>query len=88
VTKAELRERLFEIMKGNARIDPAALRDEARLQDDLRMDSLDLVSVVNEVEHEFGVLIPDKELEKLKTVGEVVDALWRLKEVAGTPEKP
>jgi acyl carrier protein len=75
VSRAEVREKLLAIMKENARIDPEALRDEASLRDDLRMDSLDLVSVVNEVEHEFGVLIPDKELEKLQTVGEVVDAL-------------
>jgi acyl carrier protein len=71
-----VRETLFRLMRENARIDPAALRDEASLFDDLRMDSLDHVAVVNEVEHEFKVAIPDKELGKLTDVASVVDALW------------
>lgn len=75
-TRAEVRERLFELMKENARVDPAALRDEARLSEDLSMDSLDLIAVVNEVEHEFKITIPDNALAKLKTISEVLDALW------------
>ena len=67
-TKAEVREKLFALMKENAHIDPAALREEARLDEDLRMDSLDLVAVVNEVEHEFKITIPDDKLGGLKTV--------------------
>lgn len=75
-TRAEVRAKLFELMTQNARIDPEALREEARLGDDLRMDSLDLISVVNEVEHEFKITIPDDQLKQVKTVGAVVDALW------------
>jgi acyl carrier protein len=75
-TRDEVREKLLAIMRENARIDPEALREEARLRDDLSMDSLDLVSVVNEVEHEFKIVIPDKEIEKLATVADVVEALW------------
>ncbi len=75
-TRDEVRERLFELMRENARVDPAALREEAHLADDLRMDSLDLVSVVNEVEHDFKIRIPDAVLGKLTDVRSVVDALW------------
>lgn len=79
-TRAEVREKLYDLMAENARIDRADLREDARLAEDLRMDSLDFVAVVNEVEHEFKITIPDDRANKLKTVGSVVDALWdRLK---------
>src|SRR5262249_54280042 len=75
-TRDEVREKLFELVLANARIDRDSLKEEARLDDDLRMDSLDLISVVNEVEPELKITIPDDQLGKLKTVKEVVDALW------------
>ena len=76
LTRAEVRETLFRLMKENTRVDPADLKDDARLIEDLGLDSLDITSVVNEVEHEFKITIPDDRLPKLSTVSSVVDALW------------
>lgn len=82
-TRDEVRETLFALMKQNARVDADAIREDARIGEDLRMDSLDLISVINEVEHEFKITIPDDQLKGIKTVGEVVDALWA--RLAGRP---
>jgi acyl carrier protein len=80
LTREQVRERLLAIMKENARVDPAQLRDEADLREELSLDSLDLTAVVNEVEIEFGITVPDEALKKVKTVGDIVEALWtRLK---------
>jgi len=81
-TRDEVRATLYALMTENARIDPAALSEEARLGDDLRMDSLDIVSVVNEVEHTFKIRIPDAALGKLTDVRSVVDTLWEALEKA------
>ena len=46
---------------------------EARFGDDLDADSLDLVELVMALEEEFGIEVPDEELEGLETVGQAYD---------------
>ena len=41
--------------------------------DDLNADSLDIVDLVVELEHEFNLSIPDEEAERIKTVGDAVE---------------
>ena len=43
---------------------------EARFGDDLDADSLDLVELVMALEEEFGVEVPEEELEGVETVGQ------------------
>jgi acyl carrier protein len=38
-------------------------------------DSLDVVELVMELEEEFGVTVPDDQAEKIKTVGDAIDAI-------------
>ncbi|QNO16376.1 acyl carrier protein [Alkalicella caledoniensis] len=45
---------------------------EASFQDDLDLDSLDIMDLLMVLEEEFDVQIPDEELQKMKTVGDVV----------------
>lgn len=42
------------------------------LQEDLGADSLDVVDLLMSIEDEFGVEVPDDELENIKTVGSLV----------------
>ena len=43
---------------------------EARFGDDLDADSLDLVELVMALEEEFGVEVPEEDLEGIETVGQ------------------
>ena len=43
---------------------------DARFGDDLDADSLDLVELVMALEEEFGVEVPEEELDGIQTVGE------------------
>ena len=45
---------------------------EASLADDLGADSLDVVDMLMSLEDEFDVEIPDDEIEKIRTVGDLV----------------
>ncbi len=45
---------------------------QARLQEDLDADSLDLYDAVMALEDEFGVSIPEEEVEGVKTVGQAI----------------
>ena len=42
------------------------------LQEDLGADSLDVVDLLMSIEDEFGVEIPDDEIENIETVGSLV----------------
>ena len=42
------------------------------LQEDLGADSLDVVDLLMSIEDEFGVEVPDEEIENIKTVGALV----------------
>ena len=46
---------------------------EAHFADDLEADSLDLVELVMALEEEFGIEVPEGEIEEVKTVGQAYD---------------
>jgi acyl carrier protein len=46
---------------------------EAKFADDLDADSLDLVELVMALEEEFGVEVPEDELDGIETVGQAYD---------------
>ena len=48
---------------------------EASFIDDLGADSLDLVELIMEMEETFDVQIADNELEKIRTIKDVLDFL-------------
>ena len=48
---------------------------ESSFKDDLNADSLDLFEMVMALEDNYGVEIPSEDLEKLLTVGDVVNYL-------------
>ena len=46
--------------------------EAASITDDLGADSLDVVDLVMSFEEEFDIEIPDHQVEKIKTVGDIV----------------
>ena len=46
---------------------------DARFADDLDADSLDLVELVMALEEEFGITVPEEELEGIATVGQAYE---------------
>ena len=46
--------------------------------DDLGADSLDVVELLSQLEDEFGIIIPDDEVENLVTVADVAAQLEKL----------
>ncbi len=49
------------------------LHHKANFQDDLGIDSLDLIELRMEIEKKFGIAITDEDAEKLLTVGDIID---------------
>lgn len=51
---------------------------DAKIVDDLGADSLDVVELLSQLEDEFGIIIPDDEVENLVTVADVAAQLEKL----------
>jgi acyl carrier protein len=54
-------------------VDESAVVPDAKFGDDLDADSLDLVELVMALEEEFGVEVPEEELDGVETVGQAYD---------------
>ena len=68
-------EKVKEIVAESLGADVATLTAETSFTKDLGADSLDLFEMVMAFEEEFGKEIPTEDLEKLLTIGDVVEYL-------------
>ena len=68
-------EKMKSIIAEQLNIDASEITLEASFKDDLNADSLDLFEMVMALEDNYGVEIPSEDLEKLLTVGDVVNYL-------------
>ncbi len=68
-------EKMKSIIAEQLNIDAAEITLESSFKEDLNADSLDLFEMVMALEDNYGVEIPSEDLEKLLTVGDVVNYL-------------
>jgi acyl carrier protein len=52
---------------------PERITEQTRFKEDLDADSLDLYTLVQELEDSYGVRIPDEQAAKILTVGQAAD---------------
>ncbi|MCI6640428.1 MAG: acyl carrier protein [Pygmaiobacter massiliensis] len=65
-------EKVREIICDQMEIDEGKVTMDTDIVNDLDADSLDIVDLVMSLEDEYGLEMPDEEVEKIKTVGDVV----------------
>ena len=64
-------------------VKPEDINDSSSLRDDLDLSSLQAVTLVMDLEDEFDVVIEDEEIEKLSTVGDVLQTILAKQAEAG-----
>lgn len=65
-------EKVRDIIAKQLDIDAESITEQSRLIEDLKADSLDVVELIMDLEQESGVEIPEDELPKIRTVGDIV----------------
>jgi NADH dehydrogenase (ubiquinone) 1 alpha/beta subcomplex 1 len=74
LTKEIISERVIELLESYSKTaEGVEITHNTSFSKDLGYDSFDIVEVVMELEYEFSILIPDKEADEIKTVGQAVD---------------
>jgi acyl carrier protein len=71
----QLRNTLLTILEDETWEKYENLSDETRLREGLNLDSIDLASVILEIQHRLDVEIASDELEKVVVVGDLLDLL-------------
>lgn len=66
-------ERVKEIIEEQLNLDGVEITEASTFKEDLQADSLDLFELVMAFEDEYGVEIPSEDLEKITTVGSVIE---------------
>ncbi len=68
-------EKVKEVIEEKLNADGVEITENTSFKDDLNADSLDLFELVMALEEEFDIEIPSEDLEKLLTVGDVLNYL-------------
>jgi acyl carrier protein len=71
------REEVFTLIQSHLAdeldLDPARIDEQTRFKEDLEADSLDLYTLVQELEDSYGVHMSDEQAAAILTVGQAVD---------------
>lgn len=64
-------EKIIDIISEQLEIDKSVIKENSAFTDDLGAGSLDMIDLAMSIEDEFGIELPDDDLDKVKTVGEL-----------------
>jgi acyl carrier protein len=71
--RKEIEKKVIEVLANMLHKDEGDIRLESTLIDELEMDSFTAVELLFELEDQYGLEIPDEEVENFKTVKDIVD---------------
>ena len=74
--KDELFNKVVELIAANNHIPPETINIDSSFED-LGMDSLDGLTLVNELENEYNITLPNEEAIKIKTVRQAIESLQK-----------
>lgn len=70
-----MKEEIIKIIANIAEVPEESINENTNLLADLDLESLDLVTLISEVETKYELEIPDKEIKKIQTVGDIINFL-------------
>ena len=73
--RAEIISQILAILEDVAEVSPEDVNENSVLMDDLDLSSMEILTIVADLEETFGLRIPEKALRNLVTIGDLVDYL-------------
>ena len=78
MTKDAIYERIVQILQDTFDIEPARITPQAKLYDDLDIDSIDAVDLIVQLKPLVGKRLNAEAFKSVRTIQDVVDALHQL----------
>lgn len=72
-----MEDKVVRILAEFTSMDPAAIRMDANLQQELGLNSLDVINLIVEFEETFNIVIEETDIRAFQTVGDLVEYLER-----------
>ena len=73
MTREDVLEAIRAHLADELELDPARVTEATHFKQDLEADSLDLYTLVQELEDTYGVVMTDEQAVRIQTVGAAVD---------------
>jgi acyl carrier protein len=75
MNREKIRSTIVDIIENDLGVRHQDLNDEITLRDGLGLDSVDIVSVISQIERQFKIRLSQADLEQISTVGQVLDLI-------------
>ena len=72
-------EKVKELVAEQLGISQDTIKMESNILEDLGADSLDVIEMLMTLEEEYGITIPDEQISQVKTIGQIVELIEKLK---------
>ena len=73
LSHTEIKNRVLAVISEVLSLEASEITDDASIPDDLAANSMEKVELILTIEDEFGGTIPEEDIEKIVTVGDVID---------------
>ena len=73
--RAEIIAQILAILEDVAEISPEDVSEDSVLMDDLDLSSMEILTIVADLEEAFGLRIPERELRSFVTISDLADYL-------------
>jgi acyl carrier protein len=83
--RQQLRQTLLDVLEQETWERPALLPDNVKIREGLKLDSVDLLSVMLRVETQLGISLNSRDFEKVVTVGDLLDVIQA--KLAASPQR-
>lgn len=75
--KEEIFNKVVELISANNHIPPETVKMDSTFED-LGMDSLDGLTLINDLENEYNITLPNEDVAQIKSVQQAVDNLDKI----------
>ena len=73
MTREEILDAIRAHLADELELEPGRIEESTRFKEDLEADSLDLYTLVQELEDSYGIRIPDEDAVQILSVGQAID---------------
>ena len=73
MTREQVLDAIRDHLADELELDPARITEDTHFREDLSADSLDLYTLVQELEDSYGVKMPEEDAARIHTVRQAVD---------------